>query len=91
MVFPRLMMATKANHKMGDLSAKTPSPCIIQRKDEEKGVYVGFWALGLGFVNVEFPVGTTRDLNESEAEKYRGAAVGTSQFRIELGPLINPG
>jgi hypothetical protein len=84
------MMATKAKHLTGDLSEETPSPCIIQGLDEKRGVYVGHWAVGFGFVGVEFPVDTTRDLNESEAEKYREAAVGTSHLRIELGPLINP-
>jgi hypothetical protein len=67
----RYMMATQAfageNYR---LELERPDICIIFEEDEEN--YIGNWVEGLGFVDLNFPKETTRDLTEEEKEKYHG-------------------
>jgi hypothetical protein len=65
----RLMMATKAIHKLGDISSDKPNVCIVFSEDEEN--YIGQWATGFGFVNVKFPKATTRELTPDEQEFWQ--------------------
>jgi hypothetical protein len=80
------MMATRARHKLGDLSRDAAALAIIY--DEQGDVYVGEWASGLGYINVEFPKATTRPLTRQEHERYNGVGIQTgSMLRVvELGP-----
>lgn len=67
---PRYMMATKADHQLGDISRDEPDFCWITGEDEDN--YIGHWITGFGFVNVKFPKETTRDLTpeeQAEADK----------------------
>lgn len=69
----KYMMATKAMHKLGDISSDVPDLCYIQDEDEKN--YIGSWVFGLGFCEVKFPKETTRDLTEVEIKRYNGSAV----------------
>jgi hypothetical protein len=77
------MMATKAQHQLGDISQDTPGICIVH--SEEGDNWIGNWIFGFGFMNVKFPKATTRELTQEEKEKYHNTwvAVG-SQFRYQL-------
>lgn len=66
----KYMMATRATHRCGDLSREKPSLAIIYPDGEREDHYVGEWASGIGFINVEFPKDTTRPLNDEERELY---------------------
>ena len=66
----RYMMATKAVHKLGDISRKTPDLCRIAREDGDD--WIGSWVDGYGFVEVRFPKATTRDLTAEEVARYNG-------------------
>ena len=57
-------MATKAVHKLGDISRNKPDLCIVHDEDEKN--YIGNWVTGFGFINVKFPKNTTRELSEEE-------------------------
>lgn len=74
-----LMMATKANHKLGDISREPADICVIHSEDENN--FIGNWVTGYGFINVEFPKETTRELTEGEIEEYNGV-----QIAIGNGP-----
>jgi len=52
----RFMMATKATHKLGDLSRDVPDLCAIW--EESGNNYIGNWVTGFGFFNVKFPRST---------------------------------
>ena len=71
----KYMMATRATHKTGDLSRERPSLAIIYPDGEREDHYVGEWAAGIGFINVEFPKDTTRPLNDEERERYGHAVI----------------
>ena len=62
------MMATKAIHKLGDISRDEEELCYIHGEDEEN--YIGMFVEGYGFVDVKFPKETTRKLTQEEIEKY---------------------
>ena len=62
------MMATKAQHKLGDISRDEEDLCYIHEETDD--CYIGSWVTGFGFVNVEFPKETTRELTQEEIEKY---------------------
>lgn len=49
----KYMMATKAIHKLGDISRNEENLCLICEEDTEN--YIGSWVTGLGFFNVKFP------------------------------------
>ncbi|MBI1975038.1 MAG: hypothetical protein HYS57_01605, partial [Parcubacteria group bacterium] len=67
------MMATKAIHKLGDISREEPDLCIIHSEDAEN--YIGNWVTGFGFIDVKFPKGTTRELTNEEKEKWNGRQI----------------
>lgn len=78
----RYMMATTAIHKLGDISRRIPDLCVIHGENEEN--YIGNWLEGFGFVDVEFPKKSTRELTEEEKNKYNGMviAIGNSVQQI---------
>lgn len=66
-------MATKANHKLGDISSDEPDLCHVYDEDEEN--YYGMWVTGFGFFDVEFPKATTRDLTKEEIDYYNSRSI----------------
>lgn len=64
----KYMMATKAIHKLGDISRDEEDLCLIHSENKES--YIGSWVTGYGFIEVKFPKETTRDLTQDEIEKY---------------------
>lgn len=80
---PCYMMATKAIHKLGDISSDFEDICHVDK--EEDGNYIGHWVAGLGFVNVKFPKETTRMLTTAEIEKFtKGVMMCTSGHTYKL-------
>lgn len=65
--FPRHVMATKARHKTGDISRDEEDFAWVThvRVDPKDGrsYYIGRWETGFGFINVEFPVSSCRELS----------------------------
>ncbi|MDP3999665.1 MAG: hypothetical protein Q8P76_03690 [bacterium] len=61
-------MATRAMHKMGDISRKDPDLCLVFGEDGEN--WVGNWSSGMGFMYVRFPKHTTRQLTPEEKKQY---------------------
>lgn len=79
----KYMMATKAIHKLGDISRDEPDLCCIGREDNNN--YYGNWVTGFGFIDVCFPKSTTRDLTKEEVEKYHNTYIQIgSQFPSKL-------
>jgi hypothetical protein len=80
-IFSKYRMATKANHKLGDLSSDEPDLCHVYNEDTEN--YYGTWITGLGFFDVQFPKLTTRPLNKEEIDYYTGrsAVMGSLQYK----------
>ena len=70
----KYMIATKANHKLGDLTRPEGDICMIKKETDEH--YIGQWVFGYGMVGIEFPKNTTRTLTETEKEHYNGMKVG---------------
>lgn len=68
--FKKYRMATKAYHKLGEISSSIPDLCRVYNEDEDN--FYGMWVTGLGFFNVRFPKETTRKLTEEEKEHYIG-------------------
>ena len=66
------MIATKAIHKLGDLS-REEDICIITDEDDDN--YIGMWVTGYGFGNVKFAKSSTRELTPEEIEKYNSMYV----------------
>lgn len=76
----RYMMATKAIHKLGDISSGKPDLCYIHSEDGDD--YVGRWATGFGFINVHFPKETTRELTSEERLYYQNRHIVLSGMDI---------
>ena len=74
------MMATKAVHKLGDISREEPDLCVIHNEDEEN--YIGNWVTGFSFINVKFPKITTRELTDEEKEKWNGRQIAIDGSHI---------
>jgi len=70
MKIDKYMMATKAMHTLGDISRDVEDICCIH--EEKDDCYIGSWISGYGFINVEFPKETTRELTSDEVKKYNG-------------------
>jgi len=70
---PRYMMATKALHKLGDISRETPQLCDVYGQDKKN--FIGSWVEGFGFFDVRFPKNTTRELTEEEKKKWDGKII----------------
>ena len=64
----KYMMATKAIHKLGDISRDKEDICRVDRETEKD--YIGSWVTGYGFMEVRFPKETTRELTPAETIKY---------------------
>lgn len=77
------MMATKAYHKLGDISSDKPDLCVVH--SETENYYIGSWVTGLGFFNVHFPKSSTRELTESEVEYYENLSL--SMNNQDLGKI----
>lgn len=87
---PKYMMATKAIHKIGDISSDEPDICCVYMENETD--YIGNWVTGLGFINVHFPKSTTRELTKDEIKYYNGLNFGmyslmTDEKSYNLGSL----
>ena len=63
-------MATIASHQMGDLTRRPADICTVFKKTKDN--YIGNWVTGFGFVEVKFPIGSTRNLTKKEIAKYDG-------------------
>ena len=70
---PCYMMATKAYHKLGDLTRDEADLCYVCEETEMN--YMGSWVTGFGFINVVFPKETTRPLTNAEIDKYNRMSV----------------
>ncbi len=70
------MIATKAIHKLGDISRKKEDICIITNEDAD--YYIGGWVTGYAFFDVKFPKSSTRELTAEEIEKYNSMYVQIS-------------
>jgi len=70
----KYMMATKAYHKLGDISSNAPNLCSVSGENGE--FYVGSWVTGYGFFHVNFPKETTRELTQKEIEHYNTQYIG---------------
>lgn len=66
-------MATKAIHKLGDISRDEPDLCIIFQEDAHN--YIGNWVTGFGFIDVKFPKETTRNLTDKEIAYWNGRGI----------------
>lgn len=62
------LYATEAYHKMGDISRKEGDIAIVSQKDEN--FYCGNWVEGFGFINVKFPINTSKIISKEEAEGF---------------------
>lgn len=87
---PKYLMATKAFHKIGDISSEEPDICVVTKETETE--YIGNWVTGLGFVDVHFPKETTRELTEAEVKHYNSLNYGiyslfTGEKSYSLGSL----
>lgn len=69
------MMATKAIHKLGDISRGCCDLCLVFDCKETEDNYVGNWVEGLGFIDVKFPKNTTRELTQEEEDYYKDKVV----------------
>lgn len=76
----RYMIATKAIHKLGDLS-RDSDICRVTEEDDDN--YYGMWLTGYGFFNVRFPKETTRDMTDEEFEKYSNTSVQLSNHESQ--------
>lgn len=82
-VTPRYMMATKAIHKLGDISRDEPDLAWITGEDGDN--WTGQWITGYGYIDVRFPKATTRDLTAAEREDYAGRLV---ELNGEVQPML---
>lgn len=77
----KYMIATDAQHKLGDVSRTDSDLCLVENEDADN--YYGQWVTGFGFVNVRFPKKTTRELTTAEAKQYAGTyKLGSAVFEI---------
>lgn len=71
---PRYMIGTTAIHKLGDISRPDGDLCIIHARAGRD--YIGQWVTGFGFVEVRFPMTTTRRLTPAEKMRWNGKRIG---------------
>jgi hypothetical protein len=63
----KLILATKAEHKLGDISRDQPYLAWATSEDDEN--YIGFWDYRVvGFLDVKFPKSTSREITPEEAD-----------------------
>lgn len=81
---PKHVMATKAYHPgtAGDLSRDEESLAIVHEYNAEKGVYIGNWISGFGFIGVEFDPEGMRSLTPDElaAAEQRHFVIGNTDY-----------
>jgi hypothetical protein len=65
------MKGTKAIHLAGDISRDEYDYCYVKRQEGDN--YIGAWVEGYGFIDVEFPVETTRECTPEELEYIENA------------------
>jgi hypothetical protein len=75
---PRLVVATKAYHLLGEISSEFPDWAWVSEEDVDN--YYGRWVTGLGMFNVRFPKETTRLPTPDEEHRF-------SSVRPEIGGL----
>lgn len=68
------VMATKAYHKMGEISRDEADLAIVFSEDNEN--LYGNWFYGYGFIDVRFPKNTTRKPTSEEIEKFKKMSYG---------------
>jgi hypothetical protein len=88
----KYMIATKAIHKMGDISREMEETqehlenlCRVSEEDEEN--YYGMWTTGIGFFGVKFPKETTRELTQEEIDLCNTKSVGINNqpgFKLKV-------
>lgn len=71
---PRYMIGKTAIHLTGDISRPRGDLCIIHGRVGRD--YIGQWVTGLGFVEVRFPMNTTRRLTPREKKRWNGRRIG---------------
>jgi hypothetical protein len=81
------MIATKANHKLGDVSREffendTENLCFITKEVGDN--YIGQWITGFGLINVEFPKATTRDLTKEEVAHFNTCYIQLANYTPQL-------
>lgn len=59
-----IMFGTKANHMLGDIS-RDNGDFIVVRKTVGSN-YIGEWLTGYGFIDVQFPVDSCRNITDEE-------------------------
>lgn len=64
------MMATKAIHKLGDISRDAPDYCVVREDAADPDNYIGDWVTGYGFIDVKFPKATTRECTPAETKWF---------------------
>lgn len=79
----KYMIATKAIHKLGDISREfehlsTENLCQVCKENDEE--YIGSWITGFGFFDVAFSKETTRELTEEEIEYFNKQYIQLSNF-----------
>jgi len=65
---PVYIYATKAYHKMGEISREKGDVAIVSQKDTE--FYCGNWVEGFGFIHVKFPIESSKVISKEEAEGF---------------------
>jgi hypothetical protein len=86
----RYVMATRAHHKLGDISRIVPDLAYVTDEDDE--AYIGQWVEGFGYINVRFPKATTRELTDAEREHYDGKRLVIGKDERDFGETrIGPG
>lgn len=79
------MMGTKAFAKLGDISRDEPDLCIIFGK--MRGYYIGNWVTGFGFIDVKFPIATTRYPTRADKKRFNGrwfGINGTPLYQLKI-------
>lgn len=69
------MWGTTAIHKLGDISRKRPDYCVVGL-NPVGGYYIGNWITGFGFIEVKFPVETTKPLSRKEMSAFKKMRFG---------------
>lgn len=64
---PIYIVATTAIHKLGDISREAEDVAIVSQRDSEH--YCGNWVQGFGFIDVKFPIASSRVISKTEAEE----------------------
>ena len=80
----RYLMATRAIHKLGDISSDEPDICHVYAETDDD--WIGSWVTGLGFFNIHFPKETTRALNDEELARYKKQHIAMGD--LDMGTIL---